>query len=330
MLDGKPFIRDRKKLTKPAIYAAVVIILCLLPLLVKSSYHLHILIMTLIYIITAVSLRTIVISGQISLGHAGFMSIGAYASAILAKELGWTPWVTMPLGGLMTMVIGFLIGFPFVRLRAIYFSMISLFFGVWILYVNSVLSKWTGGFTGIVGIPALFSGADFRQHYYYFFLGLTVLSLLALYRFEFCRIGTTLKAIAQSYLVASSVGINEARQRMLVLAVGSFFVGLAGAGYAHYAGLLAHTSFNLLASVYMVVYVFVGGIGSFAGPIIGTAVLILIPEYLSDIKEFVPFLYAGIMLLMVYAMPQGLAGLPEQIKSWLAKRQEGKAVTHAS
>jgi ABC-type branched-subunit amino acid transport system permease subunit len=223
-----------------------------------------------------------------------------------------------------------LLGIPFVRLRTLYFSMISLFFGAWILYVNSVFSKWTGGFTGIMGIPPIFVGADSRINYYYFFLGLVVVCCAILYRFEFCRIGTTWKAIAQSYLVASSVGINEARQRIIVLTVGSLMVGIAGAAYAHYSGLLAHSTFNVSASINLIIYTFVGGIGIFAGPIIGTAVLILIPEYFSVIKEYVPFLYAGIMLVVVFAIPEGLVGLPEQIRSWLTKRREGKAGSHAS
>ena len=323
-------VKGDRKLVKPAIYAGLVIIVALFPLFITSSFHLHLFILTFIYIIVASSWRTIAISGQMSLGHAGFMGIGAYASAILAIELGWTPWLTMPLGGFVAMAIAFIVGYPFTRLRAIYFAMVSLFFGAWLLYLNSVLSKWTGGFTGLMGIPPVFTGPDSRQYYFYFFLGLTVLSLLVLRRLEICRIGTTWKAIAQSYLVASSVGINEARQRILILAVGSFFAGLAGAGYAHYSLLLAHTSFNVLASIYMVIYVFVGGIGSFAGPIVGTAVLILIPEYFSELKEFVPFLYAGILLIVVYTMPQGLAGLPEQIITWVRGRREGKGVTRAS
>jgi len=321
-------IRGGRKLTKAAIYAGVIIILLLLPLFIESPYLIHIFILTLIYIIATSSLRTVAISGQISLGHAAFMSIGAYTAGVVAKQLGWTPWVTIPLGGLATMAIGILIGYPFSRLRAIYFAMVSLFFGIGILAVNSVFERWTGGFSGLIGIPPLFGAS--KVPYYYFFLALAVLSLLALYRFEFCRIGTTLKAIAQSHLVASSVGINEAGHRVLALAVGCFFVGIAGAGYAHYNLVLSHSTFDLLASINLLVYMLVGGIGSFAGPIIGTAVLIIFPELFRGLKEFVPYIFASIMLIVIFVMPQGLAGLPEQVKSWGTKLREGKAVTRAS
>lgn len=321
-------MRWGRKLNRVATYAGVMIVLCLLPLFIKSPYLIHVFNLTLIYIIAASSLRTIAISGQISLGHAAFMSIGAYTAGVVAKQLGWTPWLTIPLGGLATMAMGVLVGYPFARLRAIYFSMVSLFFGIGILAVNSVFEKYTGGFSGLIGIPPLFAGS--KVPYYYFFLGLALLSLLALHRFEFCRIGTTLKAIAQSHLVASSVGINESGYRVLALAVGCFFVGIAGAGYAHYNLVLSHSTFSLLASINLLIYMLVGGIGSFAGPVIGTAVLVIIPELFRGVKEFVPYIFAGIMIIVVFVMPQGLTGLPEQVKSWLAKRREKRAVTHAS
>jgi len=251
------------------------------------------------------------------------MSIGAYTAGVVAKQLGWTPWVTIPLGGLVTMAMGVLVGYPFARLRAIYFAMVSLFFGIGILAVNSVFERFTGGFSGLIGITPLFAGLS-KVPYYYFFLGLATLSLLALHRFEFCRIGTTLKAVAQSHLVASSVGINESGYRVLALAVGCFFVGIAGAGYAHYNLVLSHSTFSLLASINLLIYMLVGGIGSFAGPIIGTAVLVIVPEFFRGLKEFVPYIFAGIMLIVIFVMPQGLAGLPEQVKSWMTKLRGGK------
>jgi branched-chain amino acid transport system permease protein len=313
---------------KFTIYVGIIVILLLLPLFIKSPYHLHILIMTFIYIIATSSLRLLAISGQISVGHAGFMSIGAYMSGVVAKELGWTPWVTIPLGGVATMVVAILVGYPFTRLRAIYFSLVSLFFGVGILAVNSVFERYTGGYSGLQLIPPLFAAS--KLPYYYFFLLLTSLSLLVLYRLEFCRVGLTWKAIGQSHLVAPSVGINEAGQRVLALAVGCFFVGIAGAGYAHYNLVIAHETFGMLASVNLLVYVLVGGIGSFAGPIVGTAVLIIIPEFFRGLKEFLPYIFAGIMLIVLFLMPQGLAGLPQQVRSWFIERRKRKAVTHAS
>ena len=317
------------KWTKPAIAAGVVVIIAILPLLLTSPYTLHIFILTFIYTIAAVSLRTIITSGQFPLAHGAFMGVGAYSAAMIAKWLGWSPWLTIPLGGLIAMGIGMLIGYPFARLRALYYAMGSLFFGMAIIYVIWAGGSWTGGYSGLFGIPPLFPIGTSKVPYYYFFLGLAVVSLLALYRFEFSRIGINLKAIAQSHLVASSVGINEARYRVLAVGVGCFFAGLAGAGYAHYTLVLSGATFSFMGTLWLVMYVLIGGVNSFIGPIIGTFILVLIPEYARDLKIYVPFISAGILLIVVYLMPQGLVGLPQLIRSKLFERGKSEKVTHA-
>jgi branched-chain amino acid transport system permease protein len=163
-----------------------------------------------------------------------------------------------------------------------------------------------------------------RVLYYYFFLVLTLFSLLILHSLENSRIGMSWKAISQSYLVASSVGINEAGFRVLALAVGCFFAGIAGAGYAHYNMVLTRSSFGFLSSVNLLIYVLVGGAGSFVGPIIGTVVLVIVPEIFRWLKAFAPFVFGGIMLLVVFFMPQGIAGLFDQVKTRFLRIHEGE------
>lgn len=299
------------------IYLAVVVILALLPIFIKSPYTYHIFILTFVYITATSSLRTLAISGQVSMGHAAFMSIGAYTSAVLARYVDLSPWLTMPLGALATMLVAVLVGFPFSRVRTIYFSMVSLFFGIGVLSINSIFGKYTGHINGMIGIPPLFVGS--RVPYYFFFLGLMVVCLIILWRFETCRIGVCLKAIDQSHEVAASVGISETKFRVLALGVSCLVVGLVGAGYAHYNMVISYSSFNLLASINMLVYMLIGGITSFAGPIIGTAVLFMVPEIFRQLKEYTPFLFAGILLLVVFVMPQGLVGLFDQIRSLVNK-----------
>jgi branched-chain amino acid transport system permease protein len=320
------FVRVQK-FNQVAIYAGVTVILLLVPFFVKSPYLLQVLTKTLIFIIAASSLRTVIISGQLSFTQAAFMGIGAYVTGVLSIRLGWMPWFTMPLGAVTTTAFAIMIGFPFTRLRAVYFALVSIFGGMLVLALISMFPAITGGSSGLIGIPTLFAGSKVAN--YYFFLGLTVLSLLVIWRFEFCRIGTTLKAIAQSFLVASSIGINEARYRVLALAVGGFFAGLAGAGYAHLNLALTPDDFGLLPSVYLIIYCVLGGIGSFAGPLIGTAILIIVPELFRVLKQFTPFLSAGILLIVAYVMPEGLVGLPKMVKSWWAKRREKRVVTNA-
>jgi branched-chain amino acid transport system permease protein len=330
------FITDRqlagadKKLARLSIYGGIIIVLALLPLLVKSPYVVHVFIITFIYIVATVSLRTVTISGQYPLAHGAFMGIGAYTSAVTSKLLGWPVGLTIPLGGVAAMLIGALIAYPFARLRAFYYAMVSLFFGIGVIQVIFVLTKWTSGAGGLVDIPHLLPGTS-KVPYYYFFLGFMVICLLALWRFEYCRIGLSMKAIAQSHLVASSVGINEVRYRVLALSVGCFFVGIAGAVYAHYNFTLSPTSFDFLASMWLFIYALIGGLSSFGGPIVGTALLIIVPELLSSLKQFIPFISAGILLIIFYVLHDGLISLPRVIETWYKKQKPGTAdITEAS
>lgn len=311
----------------------ILVLLALLPLMIKSQYQFHVFNLTLIYIIAASSLRTIALSGQISIGHAAFMGLGAYVSGILALEVGLSPWLCVPLAALTTMAAGFLFGFPLTRLRSIYFSMVSLFAGMAIVALIGVFERYTGGDAGLIGIPPLpaiplpgggeISFIASKIHFYYLMLIITVACLLVLHRIENCRIGVKFKAIDQSFMVASSVGINETRYRILAIAVGCFFAGLAGALYAHYTMNLTRGTFDFLASINLLIYVLVGGLSSFAGPVVGAAVLIVVPEYLRFLKEYTPFIFGGIMLLVAFLMPQGISGLARDFWARLAAPGQG-------
>jgi len=323
-----PYLSTRGNMAKPGFWVGLLIILLLLPLFVKSLYLIHIINITFIYIIVAVSFRTIMTSGQLPLSHAGFMGIGAYISAIAAKWLGWTPWLTIPLGALVAMGIGILIGYPFARLRAVYYAMISLFFGMLIISGVKAFAKWTGGAAGLTGIPPLLGFS--KVPYYYFFLGLTAITLLVLHRLEVSRPGITWKAIAQSHMVAASIGINEARYRIIASAIGCLFVGLAGATYAHYNTVIGPTSFSFMATIMLLIYVVVGGVGSFTGPIIGLILLMTVPELLRGFRQYVPYISAAIVLIVVFLMPKGVAGLLNSFSSWLAELWKKRRTRDAS
>jgi len=332
-------VNVKSKLTKTSGLAILIVLLFLLPLFIQQPYYVHIFIITLIYIIVVSSLRTIALSGQVSVGHAAFMGIGAYFSGVISKELGLNPWLTIPLGGLASMTIAVLVGYPFTRVRAIYFSMVSLFGGMAIVNIIRVAQKWTGaiGLTGIpplspIDIPGLINITFLGQKvpYYYFTLVLTLVCLLVLRRVEHCRVGMTWKAIAQSHLVASSVGINEAGFRVLALAVGCFFAGIAGAWYAHYNLVLTPPTFGFLPSIFLVMYMLVGGHDRFAGPIVGTAVLVMVPELFRWLKEFAPLILGAIMVIVVFLMPQGIAGLLNQINAKYGEARNRKVAGSAA
>jgi len=321
---------SKRRLFKGVIITLLVVIVGLIPIFVESPYYLHILILTLIYFIASVSFRTIMLSGQFPLAHAAFMGLGAYAAGITSRWLGWQPWLTIPFGALLAAGIGILIGYPFARLRALYYAMVSLFFGIGVLQIIYAFGRWTGSYGGLAPIEPMFTGPNAKIWYFYFFLALTLFSLIALYRFESSRIGVTMKAIAQSHLVADSVGINEAKYRILAVGVGCFFVGLAGSTYAHYNLVASPSSFNLNATLWFAMYVLVGGVRSFAGPIVGTAVLILLPEFVREMQMFTPFVSAAILLIMVYFIPGGLVSLPSMFITLLRKRKKSEGIAHVT
>ncbi len=305
---------------EPVAYGVLLAVLALLPVLMHSPYMMHILILCFIYVIASTSLRTITITGQFPMAHAAFMGIGAYIAGLASKWLGWPGWITIPLGSLGSLAIGLLVGYPFARLRSMYYAMGSMFFGIGVLNFISAFGIYTGSYSGLLGIRPIFVGS--KTPYYYFFLALTTVTCLALYRLEFSRIGKNLKAVAQSHIVASSVGINEGFYRIFAVGVGCFFAGLAGAGYAHYNLVISPTSFNFLATMWLMMYVLVGGIDSFAGPIVGTVILFILPEVFRGLKYYSPYLSAAILVIVVYLLPKGLVSLPKLAKSIYMRRQK--------
>ena len=315
----------RRRSTKYALLVVLVVLLALVPVFLKKPFHLHLFIYVFVFIVATLSMRTIVISNQFPLGHASFMAVGAYTAAECSVRLDWPLWATIPTGAVLACIIGTLFAIPFSRLRTLYYAMGSLFFGVFIMYIVRA-STFLGGYGGLGGVEPLFTGGR-KVPDYYFFLGLLLVCSIALYRFEFSRIGTSLKAIAQSHEVASSVGINEAFYRVMVVGVGCFFVGLMGATFAHYNRMVAPNSFELMTTLWFIVYMLVGGIGSFAGPFVGVPIMYLIPEYLRQLKEYSPFIAAFLVLIFVFFLPKGLVGLIKDVFSKSISRSQDKIPT---
>ena len=293
-------------------------LLACIPLLGLNSYYMHILILAFVYVVVSSGFRTISISGQFNIAQGAFMGVGAYAAAIPSVWLHWSPWVTIPLGAVAATIIGTIIAFPFARLRTVYYAMGTLFLGYVIMNLVTAGGKTTGMSTGLGGVQPLFSS---KTHYYYVGLGLMVVSLVCMYRFEFSRIGVRMKAVAQSHQVAASVGIGERRNRVLAVAFGSFFTGLLGAFYCHYQGVASPSSYGLGATLWIIMYVLVGGLNSFWGPSVGVLILLIIPEfYFRDLKGDLPYVTAAILLIIAFLLPDGIVGLVKLVKDRIMKR----------
>jgi branched-chain amino acid transport system permease protein len=302
---------------------ALILLACAVPVTIKSNeYYLHIFIVCAINVILASSLRAIAISGQMSIGQAGFMAIGAYTSAILATKFNLPTYAALLMGGLASMVVAGLIGYPLSRVRTVYFVMVTMFLGEVIRLVIFEWRSMTGGSTGMIGIPrpGVFSvfgvlQVDFtgRFQFCYLALALLIIVLAILHRVERSQLGIALAGVGQEEALASSVGINVAKHKVLIFCVGSLFTGLAGALHAHYMTVLNPDRFGTFASLYIFVYVVVGG-KKFAGPIVAAILLTLIPEVASGLKEYQPFVFVLVLFLVVFLLPGGLSDLPERIK----------------
>ena len=310
-------------------YGILLLIFLLLPLALNTSYWIGVLIMVLYKVVGSVSLRTISLSGTLTFAHGAFIALGAYCGGILAKSLALPPVVTILAGGLFAMVVSVITGLPFVRLKGMYYSMASMFMGVTVAYIIKAM-KITGGYHGLTRIPKLLQN-DIAC--YYVFLAITVVLLIVLYRFEFSRIGTTLRALSQSQDVASSIGINATFYRLLGVGMGSFCAGIVGAAYGLYSTVLSPTNYDMTFSLWLLMYMLIGGEDYFIGPIIGAIIFVLIPELGRDLSAYAPFLTGACTLLVAYLLPGGLAGIPALIRKTRAKRQDNSkegGSTHAS
>ena len=310
-------------------YGILLLIFLLLPLALNTSYWIGVLIMVLYKVVGSVSLRTISLSGTLTFAHGAFIALGAYCGGILAKSLALPPVVTILAGGLFAMVVSVITGLPFVRLKGMYYSMASMFMGVTVAYIIKAM-KITGGYHGLTRIPKLLQN-DIAC--YYVFLAITVVLLIVLYRFEFSRIGTTLRALSQSQDVASSIGINATFYRLLAVGMGSFCAGIVGAAYGLYSTVLSPTNYDMTFSLWLLMYMLIGGEDYFIGPIIGAIIFVLIPELGRDLSAYAPFLTGACTLLVAYLLPGGLVGIPALIRKTRAKRQDNSkegGSTHAS
>lgn len=244
-----------------------------------SSYYLEIIVLMGIFIIAAISLDIINgYAGQFSIGHAGFMAIGAYTAAYLTVYKQTPFLLALLAGALASCLAGLVVGFPALRLRGDYLAIATLGFAE-IIRVFFVNFEPTGGARGLAGIPR-YSTFD-----WVFFL--TIVSFLLLFFFTRSAFGRSLAALREDEVAASSVGVPTTRYKVLAFAIASFFAGLSGGLYAHSLLFIDPSSFGLLRSIEVLLMIVLGGMGNLWGAVFGGAVLTVLPETLRD--------YAGIM-----------------------------------
>jgi branched-chain amino acid transport system permease protein len=302
-----------------------------------NPYLFQVLILVGINIILAVSLNLVNgFTGQFSIGHAGFMAVGAYTSAMFTLTVGQRAvaalgslhvpagvaqgavlLVALALGGLLAAGFGWLVGLPSLRLRGDYLAIVTLGFGE-IIRVIILNVEPIGGARGLPGIP---HWANF------FWVFLVVAIVIAVARnLAHSTHGRALFAIRDDEIAAEALGVDTTRYKVTAFVIGAFFAGVAGGLFAHYLSYLNPNTFTFLKSIEVIAMVVLGGMGSISGSVLAAIVLTLLPELLRPVKEFRMVIYALLLIVLMITRPQGLLGTREL--SWrllTGRRAVGRA-----
>jgi branched-chain amino acid transport system permease protein len=290
-----------------------------------KSYGVYLFSYWLVFVIANMGLNlTVGYAGQKSLGHAAFFGIGAYCVAVLMKA-GFSFWLGLPLAAVGCFVVGLGLGFPALRVQTIYLAFATLGFNtaIWLVMRNE---EWlTGGTFGInnVGRPGLFGfSLDGNLAYYYFVLGVTLILAFLLWRLLSSPWGKAFTALRDNPIRAESLGVNIQAYTLLSFAIGAAYAGVAGALFASLVQFVEPAPFGVGASIMMYLMVVVGGPGYFFGPLLGSAVGVLLPEWLRFAQAWYLFVFGSAVILLMLWLPEGLLSIPDRIK---ARRQAREA-----
>jgi branched-chain amino acid transport system permease protein len=315
--------------------------LIILPLFVQGSYYRFLGIVVFIYGIVAVGLNILTgYAGQFSLGHAALMAMGAYTTALLTKALAPLPffattglhiWLGVAAGTIVAAAFGALLAFPALRVRGPYLAMVTIAFG-WVIF--KILQEWvsvTGGDLGVSSIPKAQLGTYVfdTSSFYYLALGFFVTTLMLQYRLVNSELGLRILAIKHSEIAVSSVGINVYRLKVLVFVISAAFAGLGGTLFAHQQNYVSPDNFQFFSSVFFLLAVLFGGAGTLMGPVIGAAVLTILPEILQDFDKFRLVIYGCFILLTLYFLPNGVMGLLAVRSGHPSRREIGSTAIDA-
>jgi branched-chain amino acid transport system permease protein len=308
---------------------AVLVLLVLLSApLALGNYGYYILAIMMIYAMVALSLNVLIgMGGQISIGHAGFWALGAYASALWVIELGMPFLSGVVVGGIVAALFGALVALPALRVQGHYLAIATLGFA---LFVQQVLFEWealTGGRQGLfVPRPSLF-GIELTSDLSYYYLLLAIFLLLAWVTGSFARshTGRSLMALRMSPVAAECCGIPRPKHIMIAFTVSAFFTGVSGALYGHLLGHLSTETFSLAVSLSFLSMAVIGGLHSRAGALLGGAYLALAPEVLREFQDAQMVLYGATLVLCVQFLPGGLVSLVDMV--WRAARRTSDAAS---
>ena len=304
-------------LSTPIIWICTLAALLVAPFYMKS-YGVHLLTTWLIFIIATMGLNlTTGYAGQKSLGQAAFFGIGAYTVAIFLK-LGISFWIGLPTGALLCFFAGVMLGFPALRVQTIYLAFATLGFNtaIWLVMRNE---EWlTGGTFGMNNIarPSFLDfNLDNNRNFYFLVLAITLIMALLLKSLINSPWGKSFTALRDNPIRAESLGINTRAYTLMSFAIGAAYAGIAGGLYACLVQFIDPALFTVGASIMMYLMVVVGGPGYFLGPVLGSAVGVVLPEWLRFAQAWYLFIFGLAVILLMIWLPDGLLSIPDRMRA---------------
>jgi branched-chain amino acid transport system permease protein len=316
-------------------FLAVLIVLLVLPLVLRSTSNLSWLTFTNITFITIIAVLGLNIitgmAGQVSMGHAAFVMVGAYTSAVLIKALHWPFWGAFPVAALITAVVGMIVGAPSLRLKGFYLAVATLAFFLVAQFIVALVPV-TGGALGILGLPApAIGGLKFSNDVNWFYLILAFLLVFVFFSVNLTRsrLGRAFVAIRDNEAAAASMGIHSYATKLRAFFIGSFFAGIGGALLAGYMTSIRPDQYSMWDSIWYLGMIVIGGAGTTAGAIVGVVFLRLISQirHLVGSAHLIPAvsgttwvfittgIYGLIILLFVYFQPYGFVALWQKFRT---------------
>jgi branched-chain amino acid transport system permease protein len=313
--------------------AAVALALLALPAS-GSSYWIYTLTIVGIYATALIGLNLLVgYAGQMSFATTTFMAAGGYAAAVLTTKLQWNPWVACATGVVLAGVLAYAIGFPLLRLRGHYLAMATFALAICTISLVSGAQAVTGGTSGLPGVPALTIGSvNFSSPVpaYYFALAVCALALVAASGLVDSRIGRAWRALAKREDVATSVGIDVRRAKVAAFVVSAVFAAISGAMYVEFTSFVSPDLYDSSMVVQIFIMLFIGGVGTTFGPLLGTTLVVVSPVLLGRFAADQSIVFEIALLIVLVVRPQGILGrasgarpLAAILPAFLQRRRRG-------
>jgi branched-chain amino acid transport system permease protein len=316
-----------KLLSKRNGFIFVLVLALIMPFIVPNDYILHVLALVCIWSISVYGINIFTgYTGNLSLAHIGFFAIGAYTLGLLTVKAEWNFWLAFLAAGVLSIILGFLVGLISLRTNGHFFAIYTMCVG-YIIYL--VIDKWdtlTGGVRGLIGIPgpAPIGPITFESltSQYYLLLFFLVLTVFIMKRIVHSLLGRTFIAIRNSEELAQTIGISTKKNQLLAFVISCFFAAIAGALYASFVRFIGPEVGAIFLGFEMLIYLVIGGLGTLSGPIIGTLLIVFLTQSLQFMQEYKMLLFGPILLIIVIFYPNGIVGAIEGIKRKITQNKK--------